>query len=228
MKPGYFYERKIRKEICKVGRTLYEKGYVAANDGNISYRLNDDEYLITPANVSKGSMKPSMIIKTDKTGIAMKGRAKVSSEYKMHLRVYAENPDVRAVVHAHPQAATSYAIAGEPLDKALLTEAVVLLGIVPVAPYGTPGTSRVPDSIAPFCREYNSVLMKNHGVLSWGKDLKEAFFRMDATENYAKISMYSKKVFDDSGMLSKKQIDELIEIRGNIGIKAGGIPKAGD
>lgn len=228
MKSGYFVERKIRKEICSTGRTLYEKGYVAANDGNISYKLCEDEYLITPANVSKGAMKPSMIIKTDKNGKVLKGRSKVSSEYQMHLRVYKENPGIRAVVHAHPQVATSYAIAGEPLDKGLLIEAVVLLGVVPVAPYGTPGTSRVPDSIAPYCRGYNSVLMKNHGVLSWGKDLKEAFFRMDATENYARISMYSETVFKGKGMLSKSQIDELIEIRNSIGIKAGGTPKAGE
>ncbi len=228
MKSGYFIEQKIRKEICRIGRILYEKGYVAANDGNISYKLNDNEYLITPTNVSKGDMKPSMILKTDSTGRVIRGRSKVSSEYQMHMRVYIENPEIRAVVHAHPQAATSFAIAGVPLDKGLLTESAVLLGVVPVAQYGTPGTSRVSDSIAPYCKGYNSVLMKNHGVLSWGRDLKEAYFRMDATENYARITMYSDVVFKGRGMLSEAQISELIDIRYSLGINAGGIPKAGE
>jgi len=221
-----FVERMLRREICRVGKLMYAKGFVAANDGNISVKFGEDAYLFTPTNVSKGDMKPHMIVKTDKEGNVKKGRRKVSSEYKMHLRVYSENSSTGAVVHAHPPAATSFAIAGEPLDKALLTEAVVLLGAVPVAPYGKPGTQEVPDSIAPYCREYNAVMLRNHGVLTWGRDLREAYFRMEAVENFAIISIYSMNIFNGAGRLDKRQVDALLDIRRNLGISSGGRPES--
>lgn len=221
----YIYEKRIRKEICMIGKLIYDRGFVSANDGNISAKLSDNEYLFTPTNVSKGSMKPGMIVKTDKNGNVLKGKLKVSSEYKMHLRVYKENSEINAVVHAHPQCATSFAIAGRQLDKALLTEAVVLLGVVPVAGFGMPGTEEVPDSIAPYCNGYNAVMLKNHGILTWGEDLKQAHFRMEATENYAVITMYSEKYFDSKGQITEKQIDGLLEIREKMGIKTGKRPK---
>jgi L-fuculose-phosphate aldolase len=224
MLKGYFFERRLKKEICIVGKQIYLKGFVAANDGNISVRIGGNEFLTTPTNVSKGFMKPWMIVKTDIEGNVIKGRMRPSSEIKMHLRVYAENSGVNAVVHAHPQTATTFAIAGEPLDKALLTEAVVLLGVVPVAPYAVPGTNEVPDSIAPFCKDFNAVLLKNHGVLAWGSDLKEALFRMEATENFAVLMMYSKLIFGEYRELDKKQIDGLLELRKTFGVVSGGRP----
>jgi L-fuculose-phosphate aldolase len=221
----FFLEIKLRKEICSIGGLLFQRGFVAANDGNISARLSEDEYLFTPTNVSKGAIKPRMLVKVDGRGNVIKGKMRVSSESMMHLRVYKENSDVNAVVHAHPQVATSYAIAGVPLDKALITESVVLMGIVPVAPYGLPGSEALADTIAPYCTEYNSVLLKNHGVLSWGKDLKEAYFRMEITENLAVIMKYNEELFQGRGALDKKQVEDLIKIREDLGIKGGGIPE---
>lgn len=221
----YLLEKKIRKEICNIGEMIYRRGFVSANDGNISAKLNEDEFLITPTNVSKGVMKPWMIVKTDAKGNIIKGKLKISSEHKMHLRVYKENSKIKAVVHAHPQYATSFAIAGVPLDKPLLVEAVALLGIVPVAGFAMPGTEEVPDSIAPFCTKYSAVLMKNHGVLTWGEDLKQAYFRMESVENYAAITIYSKSNFDYVGQITSEQVDGLLEIRKRLGITTGGRPR---
>lgn len=142
----------------------------------------------------------------------------------MHLRVYNENPGVNAVVHAHPPVATSFAIAGIPLDKPVLPEAIVLLGIVPVAPYALPGTQEVPDSIAPYCKTHNAVLLANHGALTWGRDLMEAYFRMESLEHYATILMYSNNILKKANELNGSQIADLIKIRESMGIKAGGVP----
>jgi L-fuculose-phosphate aldolase len=165
-----------------------------------------------------------MLVKLDLDGNVLAGRNKPSSEIKMHLRVYRENPDVRAVVHAHPIVATSYAIAGIELDKALSSEAVVLLGRVPVAPYALPGSEEVPESIAPYCRDYNAVLLANHGVLTWGKDLLEAYFRLESLEHYATMLMYTNEIIKKANELSCSQVSDLIDIRRKLGIQSGGVP----
>ena len=134
-------EFEIKKEICEIGKRIYNRGMVAANDGNISVKLDDNTFLCTPTGVSKGFMTPDMICKVDKNmNLKEPNKWKPSSEFKMHLRVYQERPDVKAVVHAHPPIATSFAIAGIPLDKLIMPEAVIFLGGVPLAEYGTPST----------------------------------------------------------------------------------------
>jgi len=130
-----------------------------------------------------------------------------------------------AVAHAHPPKATSFAVAGIQLDKAILPEAIVLLGIVPIAPYATPGTQEVPDSIAPFCKDYNAVLLANHGALTWGRDITEAYHRMESLEHYATIMMYTTYTISKSNELCSSQVEKLIEIRNQMGIKTGGVPK---
>ena len=148
---------------------------------NISVRIGKD-IILHPTGVSKGFMTPDMLVK-----INMKGKNSRNSqgliEMKMHLRVYKENPQVMAVTHAHPPIATSFAIAGIQLDKALLPEAVVMLGTVPIAPYATPGTEEVPESIAPYCKDHNAVLLANHGALTCGSDIIEAYYRMESLEH---------------------------------------------
>jgi len=151
----------------------------------------------------------------------LEGTYKPSSEIKMHLRVYNENPEVCAVMHAHPPIATSYAIAGISLDKPILPEAIVLLGSVPVAPYATPGTEEVPDSIAPYCKDYNAVLLANHGALTWGRDAMEAYYRLESLEHYSIMLMYTGKIINQANELSSSQVSDLIKIRERMNVKSG-------
>lgn len=224
MSVNYEKESDIRQEICEIGRRMYDRGFVAANDGNISIKTAENIIFCTPTGVSKGYLRPDMIVKLNLEGALLSDNARPSSEVKMHLRVYQENPTVKAVCHAHPVVATAYAIAGIPLDKPLCPEAIVTLGIVPLAPYAKPGTQEVPDSIAPYCQAYNAVLLANHGALTWGKNLTEAYYRMESLEHYAKLTMYTEKILHQVKGLSKQQIDEIIDIRESMGVYSGGKP----
>ncbi|MBG9586135.1 class II aldolase/adducin family protein [Cytobacillus firmus] len=220
----YLNDQEAKELICEIGRRIYNKNFVAANDGNISIKVNDRELWTSPTGVSKGFLTPDMMVKMDLSGNVLEGELKPSSEVKMHLRVYQENTEAKAVVHAHPPVATSFAIAGISLEKPVSPEAIVLLGKVPVAPYATPGTQEVPDSIAPYCRDYNAVLLANHGALTWGRNITEAFFRMESLEHYALMLMYSEHIIQKSNELNTEQIAELITIREKMGIHTGGIP----
>ena len=172
----------IKKEICEIGRRIYMNGFVAANDGNISVKVSENEYYCTPTGVSKGFMTPDMIIKIDADGNKLEGKLNPSSEIKMHMRVYRERPDVNAVVHAHPPTATAYAVAGIPLDKYLLPEAILVLGDVPICKYGTPSTMEIPDSLEPYIQTHDAFLLQNHGALTVGCNLTKAFFVMEEVE----------------------------------------------
>jgi L-fuculose-phosphate aldolase len=223
-KQTYYSDQEAKEMICEIGRRVYNRNYVAANDGNISVKVSPNVIWTTPTGVSKGYMTPDMMVKMGLSGNVISGNLKPSSEVKMHLRVYNENPEVNAVVHAHPPVATSFAIAGISLDKPVLPEAIVLLGNVPVAPYAFPGTQEVPDSIAPYCNTHNAVLLANHGALTWGRDLMEAYFRMESLEHYATILMYSNNILKKANELNRSQIADLIQVRESMGIKAGGVP----
>ena len=209
----YDSECEARKLICDIGRRAYNRNYVAANDGNISVKIGPQTILMTPTGVSKGYMTPEMMVKMDLSGKVISGAMKPSSEVKMHLRVYHENARVNAVVHAHPPVATSFAIAGISLDKPILPEAIVLLGDVPVAPYATPGTDEVPEAIAPYCKDYHALLLANHGSLTWGDDLMQAYYRLESLEHYATILMYTNNIIKQANELSPAQICDLIKIR---------------
>ena len=215
---GLMNEVQARQAIVDAGTVLYKQGYVVSNDGNISVRISPDIIVVTPTGVSKGDMNPDMMVVMDLDGnVISKGLRGPSSEVKMHLRVYRENPDVTAVVHAHPIYATSFAIAGVPLDKPILSEAMLQVGVVPVAHYAKPGTTDVPDSIAPFVKDYAAVMLSNHGVLTWGVDLEQALARMEVVENYAKITLVVNQIGSERG-LSQDQVDGLADIRQNMGL----------
>jgi L-fuculose-phosphate aldolase len=202
------------QEILDIGRRMYEKNYVAANDGNITCKVAPDMIWATPTGVSKGYMRLDQLVKMRLDGtVVQAGALKPSSEIKMHLRVYKENPAVMGVTHAHPPVATSFAIAGIALDQAIYPEAIVNLGTVPCVPYETPGSQGVPDSIAPYCRDYNAVLLANHGALSWGSSLMEAYFRLESLEHYAMILMYTGHIIGKANVLNRDQIAELRKIR---------------
>lgn len=222
---GLMNEVQARQAIVDAGTVLYKQGYVVSNDGNISVRISPDTIVVTPTGVSKGDMNPDMMVVMDLDGnVISKGLRGPSSEVKMHLRVYGENPDVTAVVHAHPIYATSFAIAGVPLDKPILSEAMLQVGVVPVAHYAKPGTTDVPDSIAPFVKDYAAVMLSNHGVLTWGSDLEQALARMEVVENYAKVTLVVNQIGSERG-LSQGQVDGLAGIGQNMGLSPIVMPK---
>ena len=210
---AYPTDREAKTLLLEAGRRLYERGFVASNDGNMSVLVSAGTLWTTPTGVSKGFMTEDMLVKTDLAGTVLEGTRKPSSELKMHLRVYQENPDLRAAVHAHPSAATSFAIAGLPLDRPILPEAIVQLGTVPVAPYAEPGTQAVPDSIAPFCRDFGGVLLANHGALTWGYDLTQAYYRMETLEYYAQVTINSVFLLGRANALTGEQVERLTEQR---------------
>lgn len=213
------------EQIIDVGRRMVERGYVVANDGNLSVRIGPDRVLATPTGVSKGRMTKEMLSVLDIDGnIIEDGAERVSSEVKMHLRVYRENPDIGAVVHAHPVTATSFAAAGIALDQSILTESVTAVGSIPVARFAVPGTDDVGEAIAPFCKAYNGVLLANHGVAAWANHLEQAFFRLEWIEMLAKSTLITKYVLGQYNTLSEEQVAAFGPIRDSLGITAGGTP----
>lgn len=178
-------EQSIRCDILEIGRRLCDFGLVVATEGNISVRLDSDSVLATPTGISKRSMCRRDLVVVDMGGVKLKGVREVTSEIGMHLMIYRERPDVRAVVHAHPPTATGFAAAGTALDQCLLTEMVMGLGTVPLAPFAVPGTSEVAESLIPFVQHHNAILMANHGVVSFGSDLETAYMRMEQVEHLA-------------------------------------------
>ncbi|MDH7605340.1 MAG: class II aldolase/adducin family protein [Melioribacter sp.] len=207
-------EWELRKQIVEVGRRIWLRGYVAANDGNITVLLNDDEVLTTPTGVSKGFMTTDMIIKCDRQGNVINKNTKYrpSSELKMHLEVYKERPDVRSVVHAHPTYATSFAVAGIPLDKCVLPEAIIVIGAVPIAPYGLPSTTEIPDRIRPYIKNSDAILLENHGALTLGSDLFNAYYKMETLEHTASI-VWKAIQLGNLNVLSPAERDRLLQLR---------------
>ena len=177
----------VREEICRVCRLLYDRGYVVSNDGNVSARVEEDRVLITPSGVGKGRVTPDMLVLCDLEGQILEGDRHPSSESGMHLMVYRERPDVRAVVHAHPPFSTARAICRRPLTERYLAEMILGLGEVPVTEFAMPSTAEVPDSVRPFVRTHSAVLLANHGSLAWGPDLLSAFDRLEVVEQTAKV-----------------------------------------
>ncbi len=213
-------EYKIKKEICEIGKRIYNRGMVAANDGNISVKLSDNEFLCTPTGVSKGFMTPEYICKVDAEGNVIKANKgfKPSSEIKMHMRVYKQRPDVKSVVHAHPTYATSFAIAGIPLTQPIMPEAVIALGSVPIAEYGTPSTDEIPDAVEKYLQHYDAVLLANHGALSFSDSLLAAYHKMESLEFYAEL-LFKAKLLGGPKELTDNQVQKLYEIRKQFGLK---------
>lgn len=202
----------IKKEICEIGRRIYMNGFVAANDGNISVKVSDNEFYCTPTGVSKGFMTPDMIIRIDADGNKVDGKLNPSSEIKMHMRVYRERPDVNAVVHAHPPTATAFAVANIPMDKYILPEAILVLGDVPICKYGTPSTMEIPDSLEPYIQDHDAFLLQNHGALTVGNTLTKAFFVMEEVEFSAKISLIARQLGAENE-LTCDDLAKLMELR---------------
>lgn len=211
-------EREYRQDIVDVGRLVYQKGWVAANDGNISIRLDPDRILATPTAVSKGMMHVDDLIVVDSKGAKIEGVRDPTSEIAMHLTIYELRPDIHAVVHAHPPVATGFATAGRPLNLALLPEVVIGLGCVPLAEYGLPGTPELAESILPHIPRYDAIMMSNHGVVCYGSDVYEAFFRMETVEHFARISLVA-ELLGGPKVLPRAEVNKLFNSRSRYGVK---------
>lgn len=212
-------EMQLREQICDVCHKMWQLGWVAANDGNVSAKLEDGTFLATPTGMSKSFITPEKLVHIDKTGKvldALEGY-RPSSEIKMHLRCYEEREDVGAVLHAHPPVATGFAVANIPLDDYSMIETVIALGSIPVTPYGTPSTQEVPDAIAPYLPEHDAMLLQNHGALTVGADVITAYYRMETLELFAKISLNA-RLLGGAQELSRENIDRLISMRKNYGV----------
>ena len=209
----------LRADIVEIGRRMYARGYTASNDGNISVRIGDDRLLMTPKSVCKGFMTPDMMCVTDLEGRKIQGDRDPSSEILMHLEVYRQRPDVRAVVHAHPPTATGFAVAGIPLDRAVLAEVVTTLGSIPLAEYATPSTSELPDAVRQYIKAHDGMLLANHGALTVGSDLYSAYYRMETVEHFAKISLVA-RLLGRENLISREEVIRLQALRGTYGIQA--------
>ena len=209
----------LRTDIVEIGRRLWQRGFVASNDGNISVRMGPDRLLMTPASVSKGFMTPDMMVITDLDGRLVEGAPgrKPSSEALMHLVVYRERADINAVVHAHPPIATGFAVAGIALDRAVLAEVVTTLGGIPIADYATPSTQELADTVAPLIKAHDGVLLANHGAVALGRDLFSAYYKMETIEHFAQISLVARQLGREH-LLSREEVDRLQGLRGRYGI----------
>src|SRR5687768_890062 len=212
-------EEQARADIVEVGRRLWQRGFVASNDGNISVRLDERRLITTPKNVSKGFMTPEMMVVTDLDGRKIAGERDPSSELKMHLEVYRNRPDARAVVHAHPPTATGFAVAGIPLDRAVLAEVITTLGSIPIAEYATPSTQELPAAVRKYVKAHDGLLLANHGALALAGDVMSAYYRMETIEHFAKISLVARTLGREH-VLSRDEVERLQGLRGMYGIAA--------
>ena len=212
-------ESSLRADIVEVGRRMYARGYTASNDGNISVRLDPQRLLMTPKSVCKGFMTPDMMCITDLDGRKLQGDRDPSSEMLMHLEVYRQRPDVKAVVHAHPPTATGFAVAGIPLDRPVLAEVLTTLGSIPIAEYATPSTSELPAAVRKYIKAHDGMLLANHGALTVGGDLYGAYYKMETIEHFAKISLVA-RMLGRENLIARDEVLRLQELRGTYGIKA--------
>jgi L-fuculose-phosphate aldolase len=209
-------EFKLKAQICEIGRRVYERGFAAANDGNISIRLNDREILCTPTMVSKGFMKPEDLCKVDYEGKQLAGTRKRSSEILLHLAVYKNRPDVKAVVHCHPPHATAFAVAGVPVPKCVLPEVEVFLGEVPTAIYETPGTQKFAETIVPHLKSSNTIILANHGTVTFGPDIEKAYWNSEIIDAYCKILILARQI-GNVNYFTNQQTGELLELKKRLG-----------
>ncbi len=185
---------KLKQEICEIGRRIYDKGFAAANDGNITVRISENEFLCTPTMHSKGFLKPDDISIIDMEGNQIAGRKKRSSEALLHLEIYRQRDDIKSVVHCHPPHATAFAVAREPIPQCVLPEVEIFLGDVPITRYETPGNQGLADSILPFVHKSNVVILANHGTVSYGDSVERAYWWTEILDAYCRILMLAKSL----------------------------------
>ncbi|MBI2434663.1 MAG: class II aldolase/adducin family protein [Candidatus Hydrogenedentes bacterium] len=187
-------EAQARRDICEIGRRLYQRNLVAATDGNISIRVGPDRFLCTPSGVSKGFMQPEDLLAANGQAHKLEGSGKVTSEFYTHLAAYEERPDIVAVVHAHPPVATALTLAGLSLTAPILPEVVMAMGGIPTAPYATPGTREGANSIRELIRQCDALLLDRHGAFTVGKNIFDAYFKMEKLEHAAFVYLSARLI----------------------------------
>ena len=210
------HNRALKEEICEIGRRVYDKGFAAANDGNISLRVGDNEVLCSPTMICKGFMKPDDICAVDIEGRQIAGKRKRTSEVLLHLEIMKNRPDVKAVVHCHPPHATAFAVVGEPIPQCILPEVEVFLGEVPMAPYETPGSQPFAETVAPFLKSTSTIILRNHGTVSFGKDLTDAYWKTEILDAYCRILLLARQM-GPVEYLPEQKNRELLELKSHLG-----------
>ena len=205
-------EYKLKEQMCEIGRRLYARGFAAANDGNITVRLGPNEFLCTPTMVSKGFMKPEDLCVVDYQGKQLRGTRKRSSEILLHLSVYKQRPDVKAVVHCHPPHATAFAIAHEPIPQCVLPEVEVFLGDVPITKYETPGGKQFAETVLPYVAKTNVIILANHGTVSYGTDVERAYWWTEILDAYCRMLMLARDLGKINYFTEGKE-RELLELK---------------
>lgn len=213
----------LRNTLIEVGNRVYQKGWVASNDGNISIRVSLNRFLITPSGVSKGGLAPESILLVDEQGRTLEGNGRVSTEWRMHQKVYERRPEIGAVVHTHAPYSTAFAVAGKPLDLPVLPELVYHLGGVPLVPYYLPGSGALYDGIDPYVTRANALLLKNHGLVTYGTDLWAAFYCHESVEHAARIQMLA-KIIGGVDTLTHDQVADLKSARDASGLTSPWFP----
>ena len=202
--------------ILEAGRRLYQRGYVAGNDGNISARMADDSVWMTPTGVSKGFMTEDMLVRVDLEGNILEGTRALTSEGAMHLALYRENPEIGGVVHAHPAAATAYSAKGETFDLAVSLDMALHVGAVPCAPYAPTGSKELAGAAARYANEADAVLLEHHGAVTWAPDVTAALYRMECLEQTFLLYEHMLR-FGEVRLLSKKEVADLLPLRKKLG-----------
>lgn len=209
----------IKKELVSACHKVYNRGFVAAYDGNLSVRLNDEHILITPSATCKGEVSEELLIVIDLDGNKVEGKGKVSTENKLHTYIYKNRPDVNAVVHCHPVFATAFASAGKSIDQPVFPEIILLMGKVPLCKYATPSTEEVTDSIAPHIKNVNAMLLENHGAVTYSSNINDAYFLMEKLEHTAKILLIA-SLLGGAKNIPEDKVEKLLSISESVyGIK---------
>jgi L-fuculose-phosphate aldolase len=203
---------KFKQDICEIGRRIYAKGFAAANDGNITVRIGENELLCTPTLHCKGFLKPEDICTIDMQGNQLAGIKKRSSEALLHLEVYRQRPEIKSVVHCHPPHACAFAIAREPIPQCILPEVEVFLGDVPITRYETPGGQAFADTIRPFVKKTNIIILANHGTVSYGQDVERAYWWTEILDAYCRMLLLSRSLGRVNYFDEKKE-RELLELK---------------
>ena len=213
---GSIHSRELKELICEIGRRVYNKGFAAANDGNISIRVGENEVLCSPTMICKGFMKPEDLCAVDLDGNQIAGKRKRTSEILLHLTIMKERPDVRAVVHCHPPHATAFAIAHEAIPQCVLPEVEVFMGEIPMAPYETPGSQKFADTVSPFLQSTNTIILKNHGTVSFGTHLMEAYWKTEILDAYCKMLLLAKQL-GQIKYFNQQETTELLDLKQRLG-----------
>jgi len=207
---------RYKQEICEIGRRIYAKDFAAANDGNISYRISENEVLVTPTMHNKGFLKPDDICTVNMQGEQIAGRKKRSSEALLHLEIFRQRPELKSIVHCHPPHATAFAIAREPIPQCVLPEVEIFIGDVPIARYETPGAQSFADTIIPFVDKSNIIVLANHGTVSYDMTVERAYWWTEVLDAYCRMLLLSKQLGGPKYFSEDKE-RELLELKDKLG-----------